>query len=218
MRTPLVLAAAVAVALAARATSWAQQTTSARAPRHGTALVDMSAIMRQSTRFNQAMEQLKKEYEARALELKQEGERGNQMTEELRKLPAGSPERKALEQQILKARADYELHGKKVTDEIRDSESKIILGLLGDMRGAIERYARTSGVRLILRNDPTPEELADPRMILQEIHKPIVYQSGSDATQSILEAMNGPGGASRTGQVPVRPGSPPPPVSRSIAR
>jgi hypothetical protein len=139
------------------------------------------------------------------------------MTEELRKLAAGSPKRKALEQQILKARADYELHGKKVTDEIRDTESKIILGLLGDLRAELDRYARANGVQLILRNDPTPEELTDPRMILQEIHKPIVYQSGSDVTQPILQAMNAGVAAPRTGQAPPRP-SQAPPVSRPIPR
>ena len=148
---------------------------------------------------------MKKQYEAKAEELKRDGERGNQLAEELRKLPSSDPRRKKLERQILQMRADFELKGKKVTNDIRDSESKIIQGLLGELRRELKRYGQAKGVQLILRHDPTPPELTDPRMIMQEIHKPIVYQSGSDVTSAILSALNRgapPAGAPRTGRTP----------------
>ncbi|MEX0978746.1 MAG: OmpH family outer membrane protein [Pirellulales bacterium] len=203
MRMPLLIASGVAgcAGLLAVTQLAAQRPPPPQASRGGTGLVDVSVIMKHSARFNQSMDRLKQEYESKALELKKEGERGNQLTEELRKMPANSPERKQLEQQVLKARADYELKGKKVTEDIRDNESKIVLGMMGDLKGELERYARANGVQLILRNDPTPPELTDPRMILQEIHKPIVYQSGADVTPAILEAMNrGVPAAARTGR------------------
>ena len=212
MRIPVVIASGVAVCvgLLAVAQLAAQRPPAPQAPRGGTGLVDVSEIMKHSTRFNQSMDRLKQEYESKALELKKEGERGNQLTEELRKLAPNSPERKQLEQQILKLRADYELSGKKVTEDIRDNESKIVLGMMGDLKGELERFARASGVQLILRNDPTPPELTDPRMILQEIHKPIVYQSGADVTPAILEAMNrGAPPAARTGRAVAPPGGVP---------
>jgi hypothetical protein len=37
-------------------------------------------------------------------------------------------------------------------------------------------------------------------MILQEIHKPIVYQSGSDVTPAILDGLNRGAPAARTGR------------------
>jgi Skp family chaperone for outer membrane proteins len=218
MRTPLALALAVAAFCTQAANAQPQQAPprqgqspprqpqQAPAPRGGTALVDMSVITKHAARFNQAMEQLKAEYTAKAEELRKEGERGNQLTEKLRAMPSGSPERKQLEQDILKMRADFELNGKRVTDRIRDSETQIILGLIQDLRGEMERYARANNVKLILRHDPTPPELTDPRMILQEIHKPIVYQRGSDVTPAILEALNrrGPAaGVPATGRAPV---------------
>jgi Skp family chaperone for outer membrane proteins len=185
----------------------AQRPPAPQPPRGGTGLVDVSEIMKHSARFNQSMDRLKQEYESKALELKKEGERGNQLTEELRKLPANSPERKQLEQQILKLRADYELKGKKVTEDIRDNESKIVLGMMAELKTELERFGVANAVQLILRNDPTPPELTDPRMILQEIHKPIVYQSNSDVTPAILEAMNrGVPPAARTGRAGVPSG------------
>ena len=93
MRMTLVVAAAIAccVGLLAVGKLSAQRPQAPHPPTNGTVLVDMSAIMKNSARFNQSMEQLKKEYEAKAEELKRDGERGNQLTQQLRKLPATSP-------------------------------------------------------------------------------------------------------------------------------
>ena len=121
MRKPLVLAAAIAAAvgLFAVARLSAQRPPATAVPRRGPVLVDMGAIAQNSVRLKQSMEALKAEYKAKAEELKKEGQRGNQLTEEARKLPAGSPERKDLEQKVLKLRADFELHGKRVNDDTR---------------------------------------------------------------------------------------------------
>jgi Skp family chaperone for outer membrane proteins len=211
MRTPLVVSVAIAGCFGLLAVTQlaAQRPQSPSASRNATVLVDMSAIMKDSARFNQAMERLKNEYQTKAEKMKQESERGNQLTAELRTLPPSDPRRKQLEEQIMKMRADYELEGKKVTNDIRDAESKIVLGLLGELKGELERYAQANQVKLILRNDPTPPDLTDPRMILQEIHKPIVYQEGSDVTPAILDTLNrGAAPAASvptTGRAPARP-------------
>jgi Skp family chaperone for outer membrane proteins len=202
MRIRLLIASGVAgVGLLAASQLAAQRPGVPQAPRGGTALVDVSEVMKNSTRFNQAMDKLKQEYEVKAQELKKEGEHGNQLTEDLRKMPPNAPERKQLEQQILKLRADYDLNGKRVTEDIRDSESKIVLWMMGELKAELERFAPANGIQLILRTDPTPPELTDPRMILQEIHKPIVYQSGNDVSANVLEALNrGTPAAARTGR------------------
>ena len=214
MRSPLVVSLVVACGIGLLAVTQlvAQRPQAPSRPLSDTVLVDMSEIMRKSARFNQAMERLKGEYEAKAAKLKQEVDRGNQITEELRQMAPSDPRRKQLEQQILKMRADYEIDGKRVQSEIRDSETKIIVGLLGELKGELSQYAQANQIQLILRNDPTPPELTDPRMIMQEIHKPIVYQAGSDVTPAILNGLNRgvapPAGAPRTG-APRTGGRPP---------
>ncbi len=197
MNKSLVVAVGVAgsVGLLAALPGWAQLP-QASAPartapaRTGVALVDTGVIMKNSNRFNAAMEKLKAQMEAKGQELKKEGERGNQLTEELRALPQNDPQRKQMEQNILKMRADYELKGKRITEDIRDEESKIVLGLMAEIKGELGRYAQATGTQLILRDNPEPPNLSDPRVILQEIHKPIVYQSGIDATSLILDSLN----------------------------
>ncbi len=146
--------------------------------------------MQDSNRFKQAMDRLKANYEAQAEELKKQGEYGNKLTEEFRKMAPNDPKRKEYEQRLLKIRADYELDGKRITEDTRDAESKIVLGLVREVQAELKRYSEATGTQLILRGNPEPPNLTDPRVILQEIHKPIVYQSGLDATPTILNSLN----------------------------
>lgn len=163
-------------------------------------LVDINSVMMNSARLKQQMEGLKKEYEGKAEELKKEGERGNRMTEEARKLPAGSPERKEAEQKVLKARADFEIRGKKVNDETREKELKIVYSTLRELKDELARYGQATGVPLILRYDNSPPDLDNGRAILAEIQKPIVYQRSAEITPAILEAMNRRTGTATAGR------------------
>jgi Skp family chaperone for outer membrane proteins len=192
MRIPVIAAVAVVscVGLLAVSQISAQRNGITAPPPNGVALVNMTSITQNSVRVNKAMDALKKEYLAKGEELKKEGERGQQLTEEVRKLPPGTPERKELEQKLLKMRADFELHGKKVTNDTRDGETKVMYSLTRELRDELARYAQANGVQLMLRYDPTPEEMTDPRVVLQEIQKPIVYQRGAEITPAILESMN----------------------------
>ncbi len=194
------------------------QTPGAAPARSATAVVDMGSIMKEASRFNAAMERLKAEFEAKGEELKKEGERGNQLTEELRNMPANSPERKEFEQKILRMRADYEIKGKRITEDIRDAESKIVYDLSRELQAELARYGQATGTMLILRANPVPPNLTDPRIVLQEIHKPIVYQANLDATSLVLDSLNrgaapttaagnppGGGPAARNAAAPQRP-------------
>lgn len=192
MRVSWFVACAVlfAVGLWAGTQVAAQRPASPSGGRPPVALVDLNTMMQKSSRLKQSMDALKSEYMAKAEALKKEGERGNQMTEAARKLPTGSPERKDAEQKVLKARADFELKGKKVNDETREKELKVVTSMLRELKDELSRYGQASGVPLILRYDTSPPDLDNGRAILAEIQKPIVYQRASDVTPAILEAMN----------------------------
>lgn len=192
MRISIVVASVLAVGVGLIAVAQlAAQRPAARPPaRTNTVLVDMSAIAQNSTRLKQSMDALRAEYVAKGESLKKEGEQGNRITEEARKLPPGSPQRKEMEQKVLALRADFELHGKKVNDETRERETKIVFSMLQELKEELARHAQANGEHLILRYDPTPPDLTNARAILAEIQKPIVYHRGNEVTPAVLEAMN----------------------------
>ena len=203
MRMPLAAAAFLigCVGLLAVSSLSAQRPAPMAAPRNGVALVDVAAVSQKCTRLTQSLEALKVDYESKAAVFKKEAEVGNQLTEQVRQMPPGSPERKKLEQEVLKKRADFELHGKRITEAAREGESKLYVSMFRELNEELSHYAQANGIQLILRHDVPPLDLSDPRSVLQEIQKPIVYQRGVDITPVMLDAMNhrtGPLGSTKT--------------------
>ncbi|MBI3837027.1 MAG: OmpH family outer membrane protein [Planctomycetia bacterium] len=192
MRMPLAAAAAVisCVGLLAVSNLSAQRPASSATPRSGVALVDVAGISQKCARLTQSLEALKHEYESNAASFKKEADVGNQLTEKVRQMPAGSPERKQLEQEVLKRRADFELHGKRITEDARERETRLYVSMFRELNDELARYAQANGVQLILRYDVAPLDLSDPRAVLQEIQKPIVYQRDMDVTPTVLDLVN----------------------------
>ncbi len=192
MRTPLIggVMAALCLGFLVVSTLLAQRPAGPPPSQTGTVLVNVLSLTQNATRLKQSLEALKHEYDGNSTAFKRESERGNQLTEKLRALPPNSPDYKKLEREIIKARADFELHGKRVTEETRDRESRLYYAFSRELQGELARFAPANGIQLVLRYDSTPPELTDPRVILQEIHKLVVYQRGLEVTPPVLEAMN----------------------------
>jgi Skp family chaperone for outer membrane proteins len=177
------------VGLMAIGALYAQQSAPASPARTGVALLDVAAVAREAAWVNAAIVSLKKEYDGHAAELQQESQRGNALTEQMRKLPPG-PQRKQLEQDLAKLRADFELHGKRVTDQVADQESQVYHSLARQVQSELARYAGATGTQLVLRYEATPDELADPRAIRVVIQKLVVYQRDAEITPLVLDSIN----------------------------
>src|SRR3954468_2151027 len=110
MRKPVVFAAVVlcGVGLLAVTNLLAQRSTGPAAPRGAVAVVDVAGVSTKCDRLKQALDGLKADYESHAATLKKESEAGNLLAEKINKMPVGSPERKKLEQEVMKKRADFE--------------------------------------------------------------------------------------------------------------
>jgi len=189
-RLSIAVTLAVCLGLVAAATLNAQRPGQSPWSATGTALVDVGSLTRNSPRLKQALDALKKKYEADAEALKQESQRGNELVKKLGTLRTGSPAYKQLEQKLMKMRADFELRGKRATEAITDRESKIYYAFSRELEGEMARFAQATGVQLVLRYEPPAEELRGPRVVLREVHRLIVYQRGLEVTPSVAQAMN----------------------------
>lgn len=161
-----------------------------------TALVDIRSLTQNHGRLNQALERLKKKYEAEAATLKAESERGNQLAEQLRKLSPDSAQHKKLERQIAKLRADFELHGKRASGKIEDQEAALYYAFSRELAAELRRFAQATGTQLVLRYEPPSLELTDPRLTVREIGRLVVYQRGLEVTPLVQDGMQRRAGAS----------------------
>ena len=180
---------------------WAQRTPSSSSPPTGVALVDVASISLNSQRVKQSIEAMKAQYEHSAATLKQESDAGNAITEQVRKMPPG-PERKKAEQDLMKKRADFELHGKRLRNEAADGEAKVYHSLAIEIREELARYASATGVPLILRYEPSPTEFPDRQAVAAEIQKLIVYQRDAEITPQLLAELNRRAPSSGTSRAP----------------
>jgi Skp family chaperone for outer membrane proteins len=189
MKTSRVVSALIGMGVAAMtiSTGWAQRP--AAAPAAKIALVNVVELSQKSTRIQQGIEKLKQEYMANGEALKKEGERGNALTEQMRKMPPG-PEKKKAEQDLAKMRADYELKGKKLTEEASDRESNLYFALAKEVQEELARYSTATGVPLVLRYEPSPPELIERQSIAMEIQKLVIYSRDPDITPQLSEAIN----------------------------
>ncbi len=204
MKTRLVLAvvAAACVAMVTVTSLLAQRAAQPQWTQTGAALVDVASLSRSHARLLQSLEALKEQHGASAQALKAESERGNQLTEQLRKLQPGSPEYKKLERQIAKMRADFELHGKRATNDIKDQEGKLYYAFSRELQSELRSFAHATGTQLVLRYDPPAQEINDPRRVLHEVQKLIVYQRGLEVTPVVQQAMQRRAGAGPTANRP----------------
>ena len=213
MRSPLLAGSlfGACVVLMMATTMPAQRPVSPSAPLPPAALVDAISITRSSTQLKQSLEVLKKEYEASAAQFKQEADYGNQLGEKLKKTPPNSPEFKKIEQEMFKRRADFELHGNRVTEHFKDREAKVYYDFSRQLQSEVVRFAQANRVPLVLRYEPSPPSMNDPREVMREVQKLVVYQRGLEITPVLLEAVNrGAGAPAAAG----RPAAPTRPVQR----
>jgi hypothetical protein len=213
MRSPLLagsLCAACAVLFMATSMP-AQRPAAPSGPLPPAALVDALSMTRSSTYLKQTLEGLKKEYEASAAQFKQEADYGNQLGEKLKKTPPNSPEFKKIEQEMFKRRADFELHGNRVTEQFKDREARVYYDFSRQLQGEIVRFAQANKVPLVLRYEPSQPAINDPREVMREVQKLIVYQRGLEVTPVLLEALNRGAGAPAAA---ARPAAPTRPVQR----
>lgn len=205
MRRSLLAAASVSACAGALLVSQVlAQRPAANPPSRGLAIIDTSVIVVNSTRLKAARETLKADAQAKEEYFKKESARFNQITDKVRAMPEGSPERKKQETEVLKMRADFDLQGKKAEVELREKETKVLATLSADFQAEVARYAKANNLSLVLRHEPTPTDLSNPQAISNEIRKPIVYQRAPDITPAVVEAVNRRASTASTPRTPTR--------------
>ncbi len=131
-------------------------------------LVNVATIAENAPKLKQAIETLKNEFEATGQTFKQDSERANELVAQLGKLTPNSPEYKELEQRLTKMRADFELRGKRITEDFKDREAKLYHEHSRELKSALTAFGQATGVQLVLRYDPPAEEdVKDPRRVLR---------------------------------------------------
>ena len=196
-KPPLLTALAGSLLVTGLAASFAlaQGTTRAatQPPRgtQGIALLDISYIFENLTRFKAQMADMRADVEQAEVQMKKERDTLRKLQDQLKGYPAGSPEYKQMEEHLTKRMAEMQVQMQLQRKEFLHREAKIYYNVYQEIQQEVNYYATNSGVSAVLRFSGDPVDKEKPDEVLKEINKPVIWYSQSmDITPVILRRLN----------------------------
>lgn len=165
----------------------------AQAPRGpGIALLDISYIFKNHTRFKAQMEAMKADMERTQATMNKERDAIQQLGEQLKGMPTGTVEYKQLEQHVAKRSADLNVQAQLQRKEFLLRETKTYHTVYKEVQQVVDYYAKDNGIGLVLRFNGDPADSGDPEGVLRYINGDVIwYAQGMDITPVILQRLNG---------------------------
>lgn len=194
----LKLAVAAALSLSVfGAPALADYPEAANVSKYGIAVVDIGYVFDNHSGFVATMKSMKSQMEQIEQSLKTERDRIAAQEKQLAEnLKPNTPEYKALDEQIARAKADFNLKMNSLRKDLMAKESQVYFQTYQQVRSAVTNYARQRNIGLVLRfngEEPNPDVRPD---IIKAINNPIWHQDNIDITREVLAIVNG-GAATR---------------------
>jgi Skp family chaperone for outer membrane proteins len=184
----------------------AQRPAAPAASHHGIAVIDITYILDNHPRLQQATEGFKRDVEAMGKHFKGEQDAIVKSAEKLKTFNAGSPDYKKLEEELAKRQSDLKVQAALKEKEFTERESKIYLAAYQEITNLVRVYAERNGISLVLRFNGKPVDANNRDAIRAELFKTVMYNDPSiDITDQILAELK------RNAAAPTatRPGVPP---------
>jgi Skp family chaperone for outer membrane proteins len=159
-------------------------------PRGPVAVVDISLIFKNHQGFKQSMDGLKAKVDAAESGLRARHEALAKERDKLAQYKTGSPNYKALEQQIADGAAKIQVDMQLQKKEFLEEEARVYFDTYRQIQEVIADYANKNNIGLVLRFSRDPIEREDRQSVLAGVNRAIVYESGLDITNDILSNLD----------------------------
>ena len=181
------------------------------------AILDLTYIFKNHLRFQQMSDGMRRNVEAAENNLKVDREAYGKMTQQLETYRKGTPEYRAMEEELAKKAAELNLRVSIQKKDFLEQEAKIYYNVYQEITEHVKYYSEANGIALVLRFNGDPIDRNDPQEVLKELNKSVLYYNRTiDITPIILDQINrkAPGGPQ--GGVP-QTSTPGAPASRLLA-
>lgn len=153
------------------------------------AVIDVSKIFKNHTRFKQAMEGMKAEVKAFEATLQERGKQINDLKKQMQPFEPGSPEYKQLEAQIMKIQADGQIEATQKRKDFLAREARIYHDVYNEVTADVARFAEQHGIQLVVRFNSDQIDPKDRNSVLEGVNRAVVYQSKLNITNNILQRL-----------------------------
>ncbi len=178
--------AALAAALLACAASPAVGQTSGTA----VAVIDVPYIFKNHVRFQQQIEDIKKDIDAYKEVVTQQQTQLRTETEKLNQFKPGTREYKDVEENIARMRVEFQLDSAKRQKDFMEREAKIYFNVYKEIEAAVAEFAGRNRIGLVLRYSAEDMDPTKRESIMQGINRMVIYQNRLNITDIILDTLN----------------------------
>jgi len=168
------------------------------------ALIDVTHIFKNHIRFKGMIGDMKDD--VKKAENWARGERIaiGKLAERLQEFNQGTPDYKALEEEVARRQADLSVKVQLQRNEFLQREAKIYYNVYQEIWQATDYFSRQHNIDMVLRFNGGQVDPAKPDEVLSDINKQVVWHNrGLDITDAILTELNrtaiNPGAADRRG-------------------
>ncbi len=155
------------------------------------ALLDVSYIFKNHSRFKDQMQDMKTDVQRAEEKVKGERDRLNKLAEGLQEFRKGTPDYKQMEAELAKGQADLAVQVNLQKNEFLQREATIYHNVYQEILQATDYYCKQNSIDMVLRFNGDPVDVQRPDSVLNFINKPVVwYQKGMDITPMILADLN----------------------------
>jgi Skp family chaperone for outer membrane proteins len=170
-----------------------QVSPSANVAHFGMAVVDINYIFKNHYRFQAKMKGMKGDVEAAENVLKQEQQKIGKMQELLQTRKPGTPDYKQLDEQVAKAKAEFNLQASQQRKDFLDREAQIYYDTYLEVSQAVRDFAQRHKIGLVVRfngDETDPNQPAQREDVLRLLNRPVVFQNSIDITPNVLADLN----------------------------
>jgi Skp family chaperone for outer membrane proteins len=163
---------------------------SANATRFGIAVVDVSYIFKNYTRFSTSMESMKTEMESAESQLKGDRDSIAQKEEQAKQYLPSSPEFKQIDEDVARLKAEFNLKAGRIRKDFLEREAKVYYQTYMEVSQAVQTYAEHQNIGLVLSFNGDPIDPNRREDVLRAINKNVVHQNNIDITPLVLTMLN----------------------------
>lgn len=170
----------------------AQVTAGGAVPQRASVVViDIGAVFKLHSRFNQEMEVMKKDVADFENYVRDERDRIGKLNEQLKQFNAGTPNYNMLEKDVHQKMADLQVQMSLKRKQFMEQEAKLYYNVYDEVTRVVARFANENGISLVLRYNSETIDPTDRTSVLAGVNNPIVFQRNLDITKWIVDILNG---------------------------
>lgn len=156
----------------------------------GVALLDVNYVFKKHARFKSQMEEMRGDVERSQTEWKRQNEGINKLVERLNEFRPGTPDYKAMEEEIVNQRTKLQATMTIAKKDFLQREAKVYYNVYQEIMQEVKYYCEANGVTLVMTFNGDKINPENPEDVLRGINQKVVYYNPEmDITPLILKRL-----------------------------